>query len=504
MLAADLKSQINKLWDRFWAGGIANPLTAIEQISYLIFMKRLEDLDNVDKKRAEARGEKYKSVFDGFIEVNNIKIDKGKCRWSHWKHFNAEEMTIHVRDKVFPFLKSIQKGNDGEFSKQMQEAIFMIPKPSLLQEAVKIIDDLNITARNQDIQGDLYEYLLSELNQAGKSGQFRTPRHIIRMMVELINPQLGEKICDPACGTAGFLINAYQYILKVNTSKDLIQYDEEGVAHNLIGNNIVDKKHWNLLKQNTLYGYDFDATMARIASMNMILHGIEHPHIVRFDALSKTFEQKADYDIILANPPFTGSIDKGDVHDSLKTVTTKTELLFLELFYNLLDKGGRCAVIVPNGVLFGSSNAHLQIRKLLTEKCQLEAVISMPSGVFKPYSGVGTAVLVFTKSGKTSNVWFYDMKSDGYSLDDKRDVIDGKGDIPDIVKKYKTKEAGANSLVVSFDDIKNNDYNLSISRYKEVIREKVEYENPVKIIDKVKKIEDEISKELDELKKMIK
>ena len=494
MLAQELKGKITRLWDKFWAGGLANPLTAIEQISYLIFMKRLEDLDNLELKRAEARKEKYVSVFER----------QEDCRWSHWKHFNADDMMTHVRDKVFPFLKNIKKGEDGEFSKQMQEAVFLIPKPSLLQEAVSIIDELNITARNQDTQGDIYEFLLSELNQAGKAGQFRTPRHIIRMMVELLNPQIGEKICDPACGTAGFLINAYQQILKINTSSDLIKFDPEGVAYNLIGDKIVDKKHWDILRKSTLYGFDFDPTMVRIASMNMILHGIEHPNIKRFDTLSKTFEHKAEYDIILANPPFTGSIDASDINNNFKIGTTKTELLFIELFYNLLQIGGRCAVVVPNGVLFGSSNAHIQVRRLLLEKCQMEAVISMPSGVFKPYSGVGTAILVFVKGGKTSTVWFYDMKSDGFSLDDKRDTIDGKGDIPDIIDKYKTKSSSENSIIVLFEDIKNNDYNLSISRYKEVKHEEVVYDDPKDIIERVMKKEEEISKGLAELKKMIK
>ncbi|MBI5392282.1 SAM-dependent DNA methyltransferase [Candidatus Woesearchaeota archaeon] len=489
MLAQELKGKISKLWDKFWAGGLANPLTAIEQISYLIFMKRLEDLDNLEVKRSEARKEKYISVFEGNED----------CRWSHWKHFNADEMIVHVRDKVFPFLKNIKKGEDGEFSKQMQDAIFLIPKPSLLQEAVSIIDELNITARNQDTQGDIYEFLLSELNQAGKAGQFRTPRHIIRMMVELLNPQLGEKICDPACGTAGFLINAYQYLLKMNTSSDLIKFDNEGVAYNLIGDKIVDKQHWNLLRRQTLYGFDFDPTMVRIASMNMILHGVEHPNIKRFDTLSKGFEHKADYDVILANPPFTGSIDASDINNNFKVGTTKTELLFLELFYNLLSIGGRCAVIVPNGVLFGSSNAHIKVRQLLLEKCQMEAVISMPSGVFKPYSGVGTAILIFTKGGKTSNVWFYDMKSDGFSLDDKRDIVDGKGDIPDIVERFKNRQSGENSIIVSFDDIKNNDYNLSISRYKEVKHEDVVYQKPELIIEGVLKKEKEIANELKSL-----
>ena len=486
MLAPELKSKINKLWDRFWSGGLANPLTAIEQITYLLFMKRLEDVDTLNQQKSEARGEKYVSMFEGCEE----------CRWSHWKHFNAEDMLAHVRDKVFPFIKSIKRSDDGEFIKQMQHAVFLIPKASLLQEAVSIIDDLKIAPQNYDTLGDLYEYLLSELSTAGKVGQFRTPRHIIRMMVKILNPQLGERVGDPACGTAGFLINAYQHILEQNTSKDLIKYDEDGTPHNLIGDKIVDKKHWGLLRRETLFGYDFDATMVRIASMNMILHGIEKPNILRFDTLSKAFDQKEEYDVILANPPFTGSIDVGDVHDALKLNTSKTELLFLELFHNLLHIGGRAAIIVPNGVLFGSSRAHKTLRKLLLEKSQMEAVILMPSGVFKPYSGVGTAVLVFVKGGTTSKVWFYEMKSDGFTLDDKRDFIDGKGDIPDIVEKYKTKAESEKSFIVLFEEIKENDYILSPSRYKGVEYEEVEYETPEVIVERVLKEEEEITKEL--------
>jgi type I restriction enzyme M protein len=503
MLASDLKSQISKLWDRFWAGGIANPLTAIEQISYLIFMKRLEDLDHQHRKRADMTDEDYVSVFDGVIDYNGIPINKEECRWSHWKHYTAENMLIHVRDKVFPFLKSIEKGDNGEFSKHIQDAVFMIPKASLLQEAVKIIDDLKITERNQDTQGDLYEFLLSELSQAGKSGQFRTPRHIIRMMIEIIDPKIGEKVCDPACGTAGFLINAYQYIVKSNTSDDLIKYDDEGVPYNLIGDRITDRKQWDILRRETFFGFDFDSTMVRIAAMNMILHGIEHPNIDRKDTLSKSFDHDSRFDVVLANPPFTGSIDKNDIHTDFRTVTTKTELLFLQLFHDLLYLGGRCAVIVPNGVLFGSSNAHKDVRRTLLEKCQMEAVISMPSGVFKPYSGVGTAVLVFVKGGMTSDVWFYDMKSDGFTLDDKRDIIDGQGDIPDIIAKYRTKEISDNSIMVPFSEIKANDYNLSISRYREVEHEDIEYDDPKEIIDSVVEIEDEILRELNELRNMV-
>ena len=493
MLDNELKSKINSLRDKFWAGGISNPLTAIEQISYLIFMKRLEDLDTVNQKRAEARKEKYKSVFQG----------NTNCRWSHWKYFNAEDMLNHVRNVVFPFIKNLKNGTSVMYAENMKDSMFLIPKPSLLQEAVSIIDELNITSRNQDIQGDIYEYLLSMLNISGENGQFRTPRHIIRMMTELVNPKIGEKVCDPAAGTAGFLIASYEHILKENTSKDIVKYDEYSAPHNIVGDKIVDKKHWDLLRKHTFYGFDFESTMVRIATMNMILHGIEHPNIVRFDTLSKAFQQKPEYDVILANPPFAGSIDKSDIHDNFKLDTTKTELLFIELFYNLLNIGGRAAVIVPNGVLFGSSNSHIKLRKMLLENCQIEAVISMPSGIFRPYSGVGTAVIVFTKGNKSDSVWFYDMETDGYTLDDKRDFINGKGDIPDVIEKFKTKEFSEKSCVVPFEKIKTNDYILAISEYRELEHKEVKYEDPKKLLERVLKTEDEISKELNELRKMI-
>jgi type I restriction enzyme M protein len=458
-------------------------------------MKRLEDLDNIHEKRAAARKEKYKSVFDGH---NN-------CKWSHWKHMNAEDMLKHVGNVVFPFIKNLKNGEDVLFSQYMKDAVFIIPKPSLLQEAVSIIDELNIMEQNQDTQGDIYEHLLSELKTAGKNGQFRTPRHIIRMMVELVDPKVGETVCDPACGTGGFLINAYEYIIRKNTSEDIVKYDPDGTPHNLIGDKIVKKEHWDLLRKKTFYGFDFDTTMVRIGLMNMILHGIAQPNIRYADTLSKSFDQKAKYDIVFANPPFAGSIDKGDINDNFRISTTKTELLFAELFYNILNVGGRAAVIVPNGVLFGSSNAHVQLRKLLLEKCQLEAVISMPPGVFKPYSGVGTAVLVFTKGGKTDKVWFYEMKSDGYSLDDKRDFIDGKGDIPDVIQKFRDdRKESTHSTLVPFEKIKENDYSLSISKYKGVEHTEIEYKDPEKVIDEILDEEEQISKELKELKEMIK
>ena len=493
MLAPELKAQINKLWNRFWSGGIANPLTAIEQMSYLIFMKRLEDLDTIHEKRAMARKEQYKSIFE----------KHESCRWSQWKHLNAVDMLNHVQVDVFPFIKELHNGDDTLYSQYMKDAVFVIPKASLLQEAVAIIDEMNITERNQDTQGDIYEYLLNQLSTSGLNGQFRTPRHIIRMMIELVAPEVGQTICDPACGTAGFLICAYEHILRKYTSDDIIQLDEDGTAHNLVGDKIVEKSHWNLLKRDTFYGYDFDTTMIRIGLMNMILHGIERPNINYADTLSKKFEQKAQYDVVFANPPFAGSIDKSDISDAFKIDTTKTELLFLELFYNLLRVGGKASVIVPNGVLFGSSNAHVNARKLLLEKCQLEAVISMPSGVFQPYAGVSTAVLVFTKGGKTENVWFYEMLKDGYTLDQKRERIDGKGDIPDIIQKFRSKLTSKQSITVTFDRIKNTGYSLSISAYKDIEHQEMNYEEPDNIIDKLLKQEEEICAKLNELKKMM-
>jgi len=503
MLEQNLKSKINQLWDKFWSGGIANPLTAIEQMSYLIFIKRIEDEDNKRAKRATAKKDVYQSIFDGKIKISNMEYDKRLCRWSEWKHLPAEEMLNHVREIVFPFLKNLHNGEGSFFAEHMKDAIFLIPKASLLQEAVAIIDELNIAKQNVDTQGDIYEYLLNELKTSGKNGQFRTPRHIIRMMCELVDPDLNDKICDPACGTAGFLVNAYEHIIKKHTSEQFLKEEQDGDTHGLIGDKITNPAAWKKLREDTFFGNDFDTTMVKIALMNMILHGITNPQIKYLDALSKRNEIKPKYTVILANPPFTGSIDDSDINDSFKVKTTKTELLFLELFYQTLEIGGRGAVVVPNGVLFGSSNAHKEVRKLFLEKCQLEAVISLPSGAFKPYSGVGTAILVFTKGGSTEKVWFYDMKSDGYTLDDKRDFIDGKGDIPEIVSLFKTKGTCANSILVDIDKIKAEEYNLSISRYKEVVHEEIIYDDPKKIIARVQQNDKDIQKDLDELKEML-
>jgi len=493
----EVKSKIDKLWKMFWEGGIANPLTAIEQMSYLIFMKRLEDMDNQQKNSAQRRGQSYTSIFKG----------QDNCRWSHWMHFDAETMLKHVREVVFQFIKEL-KGEGNFYSESMKDAVFLIPRPSLLQEAVKIIDELNISSQGIDIQGDIYEYLLSEISQSGKNGQFRTPRHIIRMIVELVDPKLGNKICDPASGTSGFLIGAYNHILKENTDPESMEYDEDGAPHKLIGDKIVDKKHWNFLWNKTFYGYDFDTTMVRIGLMNMVLHGIGNPNVRYADTLSKSFRERNLYDIILANPPFKGNVDRSDIAEDLtitgKSKTPKTELLFLNLFVNMLIPGGRCGVIVPDGVLFGSSNAHVEIRKMILEKCGLEAIISMPSGVFKPYAGVSTAVLVFTKGEKTGKVWFYDMQADGYSLDDKRTKIE-QNDIPDIIEKWKTRnknkqpKKGEKWLWVDYEEIKKNNFDLSISRYKPIEYEEIQYEKPEIIMRHVSELEKEIERNIEEI-----
>ncbi len=499
-LAPEIKSKIDLLWDRFWSGGLSNPLQSIEQMSYIIFMKRLEDMDVMEQRRANSMGKEYKSIFEGNEE----------CRWSVWKHKSAEDMLKHVRDVVFPFIKNIHDGEKTLFSQHMKDAVFMIPKPTLLQEAVSIIDELNIAAQSTDVQGDLYEYLLSQLATAGKNGQFRTPRHIIRMMVELVDPDINDRICDPACGTGGFLFTAHKHILRKYTSPDLIEQDKEGDYHNLIGDNITEQEHWDKLHNDTFYGFDFDSTMVRIGLMNMVLHGIKYPHIELVDTLSTLYTEEDRYNVILANPPFKGSIDKDDINDKLKLGTKKTELLFVENIIRLLEIGGKCGVIVPDGVLFGSSNAHKNLRKMLLEDCQLEGIVSMPSGVFKPYAGVSTAVMIFTKGGNTENVWFYDMEADGYSLDDKRTPIDMRGDIPDIIESYKNRKTGnpqdrkGKCFYVPFDEIKDNNYDLSISRYKEIEYEEIEYEKPEVIIQKIDELEDQIKANVAELKEMLK
>jgi type I restriction enzyme M protein len=506
MLTPAIKSKIDSLWDKFWSGGIANPLTAMEQISYLLFIKRLDAEDLKNKGNAEWLRKKYVSIFDG----------KEKLRWSQFKHLPGDEMLSIVREKVFPFIKNLS-AEDQPFAKHMQDAVFIIPKASLLVEAVGIIDDIYLEIERErkengqtfhDVQGDLYEYLLSEISTAGKNGQFRTPRHIIQMMCHLVDPKLGEQICDPACGTGGFLLGAFQHILTGFTSSNIKFIDENGMEKGLVGDKLTDKRQWDVLKNKTFFGYDFDTTMVRIGLMNLMLHGITNPNLEYMDTLSKKFKEKDKYDVVLANPPFKGSIDKGDIHEELILNTTKTELLFVNRMYNLLRIGGRVAVIVPDGVLFGSSNAHRDLRKLLIENCDLQGIVSMPSGVFKPYAGVSTAVIVFVKGGKTENVWFYDMTADGYSLDDKRDKINDN-DIPDIIEKWKKRNPKkdtnrkSKAFYVPVKEIIDNKFDLSINRYKEIEYEEVEYEHPKVILKKLKDLEKEIMKDLDDLEGMI-
>jgi type I restriction enzyme M protein len=560
---AQLKSLIDKLWQNFWEGGIANPLTAIEQITYLIFMKRLDDLEAKRERDAEFTGEKYVSRFTGEFNVpgSNQSIDKNELRWSVFRHKPADEMLLHVQMKVFPFLKEInslnqdsqdsaitlieEKGSEKKnrvnqvnqlnhssdsFTRHMANAVFIMPKASLLVSAINIVEDIFKEIEKdategghafQDIQGDVYEMLLSEIATAGKNGQFRTPRHIIKLMAELVAPQLGQRIADPACGTGGFLLGAYQYILTdlVRTSTTLraqskqLQKDEDGFERAAIS--AVLTQNVKTILDQSFVGYDIDTTMVRLGLMNLMMHGIDEPKIDYKDTLSKSYNEDSQFDIIMANPPFTGNIDKGDINEGLKLPTTKTELLFVERMYNMLKMGGTAAVIVPSGVIQNSGKAFEALRKLIIEKAELKAVIAMPSGVFKPYAGVSTAILIFTKGGETSHVWFYDMKADGYSLDDKRnkiaDLPDGKAgsDLPDIVQRYKIRDAKKDSdrklnyFMVPKKEIVENNYDLNLSTYKEEVYEEVVYEKPAVIFGKLETIEAEIQKGLAELKEFL-
>jgi len=506
MLTQTLKSKIDSLWNKFWSGGIANPLTAVEQISYLIFMRRLDAVDRKRQEDAEWLKKPYQSLFKG----------KEELRWSKFRHLPAEEMLSHVRDKVFPFIKGLG-GEDQTFSKYMQDAVFIIPKASLMVEATGIIDEIYTEIEREgaekgqtfhDTQGDLYEYLLSEISSAGKNGQFRTPRHLIQMICALVDPKLGDLICDPACGTGGFLLGAYQHILTNYTSPKLRHIDENGMERGLVGDKLTDKRQWEVLRERTFHGFDFDTTMVRIGLMNLILHGIDKPRLGYKDTLSKRFDEKDHYDVVLANPPFKGSIDKGDINEDLSLKTTKTELLFVNRIINLLRVGGRAGVIVPDGVMFGSSNAHQDLRKMLLDECELQGVVKMPSGVFRPYAGVSTAVLIFVKGGKTENVWFYDMQADGYSLDDKREKIK-ETDIPDVITCWKKRDPKkdtdrkAKAFFVPAKEIRDNKYNLAINHYKEIAYEAVQYDSPKIILKRLRGLESEIGKDLDDLEKML-
>jgi len=525
----ELKSKIDQLWNKFWAGGISNPLSAIEQITYLLFMKRLDEIDQKKQADAEWTGDSYLSRFEGIWvppehrktvdEAKSLEervtlkhqlgINKKNLRWSEFKRMQAEEMLPHVQTKVFPFLKDMN-GTESNFTHHMKNAVFIIPKPSLLVEAVKTIDEIfEIMEKDsrekgqafQDIQGDVYEMLLSEIASAGKNGQFRTPRHIIKLMAELVHPQLGHRIADPACGTSGFLLGAYQYIVtelaKKAGAKEL-QPDEDGFVRTSVAATLTQKAQ--AILQNSLFGYDIAAEMVRLGLMNLMMHGIEEPRIDYKDTLSKSYNEEAEYDIVMANPPFTGSIDKGDINERFTLSTTKTELLFIENIYRMLKKGGTACVIVPQGVLFGSGKAFKSLRQILVDRCDLKAVITMPSGVFKPYAGVSTAILLFTKvygptdkvtKPATEQVWFYEMQSDGYSLDDKRTKLEGYGDLQEIVARFRARnpetdtERTQKCFFVPRAEIVDEGYDLSLSRYKEDVFEEVVYDKPADIVNRL-------------------
>lgn len=423
---AKLRAQVDMLWDKLWTGGLANPLDSIEQLSYLLFLKRLDDEENRQQKLAKMRD----LPFEPRVPA--------EMRWSYWSQLKADSALSHLREKVFPWFRNL--GDSGSsFELYMKNAELKINKPNLLIEACKLIDQMQISSQNQDVQGDLYEYLLGRLSTAGLNGQFRTPRHIIRMMVQMIDPRPNERIGDLAAGTGGFLVNAYQYILEQYTPPESLTYDAEGWPHHLTGELLTAEQH-KFLQSQAFRGFDNDSgmTMLRIGSMNLMLHGISSPRFYYMDTLSKEFKDAREFDAILMNPPFKGAVDKNDVSPTLPANTTKSELLFLHLILRALDMGGRAAVIVPDGVLFGSGRAHVEIRRKLIEENRLDGVISMPGGVFKPYAGVSTAVLFLTRRGTTGHIWFYDMDHDGFSLDDKRQPV-AENDIPDILACWRNR-----------------------------------------------------------------
>lgn len=484
MITGELRNKVDRIWETFWTGGITNPLDVIEQFTYLLFIKQLDEVETTKENEANFLGIPFETMFPE---------DCQKYRWSKFRNLgSAEEMYNLVLNGVFPFIKNLHQDGDSAYARYMGDAIFKIPTAAMLTKIVDGIDGLELG--DADTKGDLYEYLLSKVATAGTNGQFRTPRHIIKMMVNLVEPTPEDIIIDPAMGSAGFLIEAQQFLRDHHADLFL---------------NAGLKEHFN---NKMFFGNDMDRTMLRIGAMNMLLHGVDNPNISYRDSLSEQNTDEEKYTLVLANPPFKGSLDYEAVSaDLLKiTKTKKTELLFLALFLRILKKGGRAAVIVPDGVLFGSSNAHKQIRKEILDNNKLDAVISMPSGVFKPYAGVSTAILIFTKTGNggTDKVWFYDMKADGFSLDDKRQEIP-ENDIPDIISRYKNLNAEVDrkrteqSFFVPVQEIIDNDYDLSINKYKEVEYKAVEYESTDVILGKIESIENEIQVELSELKKLL-
>jgi type I restriction enzyme M protein len=515
MLSSELKSKINKLWDKFWSRGISNPITAIEQISYLLFMRRLDDTDALEKAKAVFTEQEYKSIFEGNED----------CRWSNFSQLDPDSMLKLVSEKVFPFIKKINDPSQP-YTRYMKDAIFIINNSALLDEAVKAINEIydeikiqqDAGQQFQDTQGDVYEYLINEIGSAGKNGQFRTPRHLIQFMCEIIDPDWTDKICDPACGTGGFLVGAYQHILTKHSSPEEITEDENGLKRfkKYGGDTISRKEVWDNLHEKVFYGYDVDQTMVRIGLMNLMLHGIKIPKIENTDTLSKKYDQlyqDGEYSVVMANPPFTGRVDKGGMSDKLKIDGTQSELLFLIRISKMLRAGGKAAVIIPEGVLFGSSKAQKATREILLKDNQLEAVISLPSGAFKPYTGVKTAILVFTKveeespTWHTEKVWFYELKNDGYSLDDNRRKL-AENPLPIAVNAYQNRATSTpierkNHFFVQIDEIIKNDLDLSYNRYRLFEYEEQTYDAPQDILKALFVLEDEIKIEMEELKNLI-
>ncbi|WP_088227377.1 class I SAM-dependent DNA methyltransferase [Desulfosporosinus sp. FKB] len=487
MLTGEIRNKVDKIWTDMWAGGISNPLTVIEQLTYLMFIRSLDEKELENESFEALSGQTMPKIFPQ-DEIGQ------SMRWSKFKTKDSREIYDIVGTKVFPFIKGMNGENTTAFSRYMQDAMFLIPTPQVLQKIITGLDELyEHDIKDLDMQGDLYEYMLGKLATAGQNGQFRTPKHIRDMMVRLLAPTPKDKICDPACGTAGFLVSSAEYI-------------REHFEAEMTG------EQWEDFAGDMFTGFDTDRTMLRLSAMNLMLHSITKPHIDYVDSVSKQNGVSSTYDIILANPPFTGTVDAESINDNLKVVcdTKKTELLFVALFLRMLRKGGRCSCIVPDGVLFGTTKAHKALRKELVENHMLQAVISMPSGVFKPYAGVSTAILVFTKTGAggTDKVWFYDMKADGFSLDDKRSAIEAN-DIPDIIARFHDLESEADrkpteqSFFVGKSAIEENGYDLSINRYKEVVHEKVEYDPPKVIMERLDKLSLDIASKMEELRGLI-
>ena len=506
MVTGELKRRVDALLTEFWQGGITHPLTVIEQITFLMYTRLLDINEARDENCQERVGKPFQHRFKG---------DEQHLRWSQFRHLGSDQMLPFVRDKVFPHFRStIASGTAiAEF---MKDAQLMIQEPGLLAKAVSLIHELPLT--KGDTKGDLYEYLLSKLTTAGIYGQFRTPRHIIRLMVDMLEPKPTDVICDPSCGTGGFLVNVIDYLLETYTSPEAVIQEkdpETGAVENIFKGDLLED-HREHIRSGMFHGFDFDATMLRIAAINLMLHGVDDPDIHYQDTLSVGFTDKfpkqasEGFDVILATPPFKGSLDFEDVHPGLlrQVKTKKTELLFLALILRMLNTGGRSATIVPDNVLFGSSGAHRQLRQLLVDQNQLEAVISLPSGVFRPYAGVSTGILVFTKGGRTDNVFFYDVEADGLSLDDRRGPV-AENDLPDCLARWRSRDPAKDSdrtsmaFFVEAVEIRKAGYDLSLSRYKERIYEEEDYDPPHLIIGRMKALNDEIADELIELGEML-